>query len=91
MGLIGVIGGLLVTGNDFGFYAFMGLVALVGIVVNDAIVLVDYTNYLKGNGLNQIDAIVQGAKTRFIPVFATSITTMGGILPLAVKISIMRN
>lgn len=85
MALIGVISGLLLTGNTFGFYAFMGLVALVGIVVNDAIVLVDYTNYLKKNGYAQIDAIVEAGKTRFIPVFATSITTIGGILPLAAK------
>jgi len=85
MALVGVISGLMLTGNTFGFYAFMGLVALVGIVVNDAIVLVDYTNYLKKNGYEQIDAIVKAGKTRFIPVFATSITTIGGILPLAVK------
>lgn len=85
MGLVGVISGLILTGNTFGFYAFMGLVALIGIVVNDAIVLVDYTNYLIKNGYNKIDAIIESGKTRFIPVFATSITTAGGILPLAVK------
>lgn len=85
MATIGVILGLLVTGNNFGFYAFMGLVSLVGIAVNDAIVLVDYINYLRSVGKNLIDAIVEAGKTRFIPVFSTTITTCGGILPLAVK------
>lgn len=85
MALIGVIFGLLVTGNNFGFYAFMGLVSLVGIAVNDAIVLVDYINYLRGVGHNLVDAIVEAGKTRLIPVFSTTITTCGGILPLAVK------
>jgi HAE1 family hydrophobic/amphiphilic exporter-1 len=85
MALIGVIFGLLVTGNNFGFYAFMGLVSLVGIAVNDAIVLVDYINYLRSVGNNMKDAIVQAGKTRLIPVFSTTITTCGGILPLAVK------
>lgn len=85
MALIGVVWGLIATGNYFGFYAFMGLVALVGIAVNDAIVLVDYTNYLRSTGTEFIEAITKAGKTRFIPVFATSITTIGGILPLALK------
>jgi len=85
MATIGVIFGLLVTGNNFGFYAFMGLVSLVGIAVNDAIVLVDYINYLRSVGKNLTDALVEAGKTRFIPVFSTTITTCGGILPLAVK------
>lgn len=85
MAMIGVILGLLLTGNNFGFYAFMGLVSLVGIAVNDAIVLVDYINYLRSTGKDLVQAIVEAGKTRFIPVFATTITTCGGILPLAVK------
>lgn len=85
MALVGVIWGLILTGNYFGFYAFMGLVALVGIAVNDAIVLVDYTNYLRSIGTDFTKAITKAGKTRFIPVFATSITTIGGILPLALK------
>jgi len=85
MATIGVILGLVLTGNNFGFYAFMGLVSLVGIAVNDAIVLVDYINYLRSTGKNLIEAVVEAGKTRFIPVFSTTITTCGGILPLAVK------
>ncbi len=82
---IGAMIGLIITGNNFGLFAFMGIVSLVGIAVNDAIVLVDYTNYLRKNGADMIDAIKEAGKTRFLPVLATSITTIGGILPLALK------
>ncbi len=82
---IGAIGGLIITNNSFGMFAFMGVIALVGIAVNDAIVLVDFINYLRKKGYEIKDAIVESGKTRFQPVFATSITTIGGILPLALK------
>ncbi len=85
MAVIGVIWGLIITGNEFGFYAFMGLVALVGIAVNDAIVLIDYINYLRSEGHQIIDAIKEAGKTRFNPVLATTLTTISGVLPLAFK------
>jgi HAE1 family hydrophobic/amphiphilic exporter-1 len=85
MAFIGVIWGLIITGNEFGFYAFMGLVALIGIAVNDAIVLIDYINYLKKEGLDTVDAILEAGKTRFNPVLATTLTTISGVLPLAFK------
>lgn len=81
--IIGVIFGLIVTGNNLGFYAMFGIVALVGIAVNDAIVLIDYINYLRTEGREKHDAIAEAVKTRFQPVLATSLTTMGGVLPLA--------
>lgn len=85
MAFIGVIWGLIITGNEFGFYAFMGLVALIGIAVNDAIVLIDYINYLKLEGYNTIEGIKEAGKTRFNPVLATTLTTISGVLPLAFK------
>ncbi|KAB3530676.1 efflux RND transporter permease subunit [Alkaliphilus pronyensis] len=85
LSVIGAIAGLIITNNNFGLYAFMGIVALVGIAVNEAIVLVDYTNYLRKNGNQMKEAIIEAGKTRFLPVLATSITTIGGILPLALK------
>ena len=85
MALIGVLWGLALTGNDFGFYSFMALIALVGIAVNDAIVLIDYMNYLRSEGMNLFEAIVEAGETRFNPVIATSLTTIGGVLPLAFK------
>jgi HAE1 family hydrophobic/amphiphilic exporter-1 len=85
MALIGVMPGLVVTGNTFGFVSFVGLVALVGIAVNDAIVLIDYNNYLRKNGYSLKDAVRETGITRFMPVLATSITTIGGILPITIK------
>lgn len=85
MAFIGVIWGLVITGNEFGFYAFMGLVALIGIAVNDAIVLIDYINYLVAEGYDVIAAIKEAGKTRFNPVLATTLTTISGVLPLAFK------
>ena len=85
LGLIGVMPGLFLTGNSFGFLAFIGVVALVGIAVNDAIVLVDYINYLRKNGYELLDAVRETGKTRFMPVLATTITTAGGILPITLK------
>ncbi len=81
--IIGVIFGLIVTGNSLGFYAMFGIVALVGIAVNDAIVLIDYINYLRNEGIEKHAAIAEAVKTRFQPVLATSLTTIGGVLPLA--------
>lgn len=85
MALIGVMPGLALTGHNFGFVSFVGLVALVGIAVNDAIVLVDYINYLRKNGYEMKEAIKETGITRFLPVMATTITTAGGILPLTIK------
>ena len=85
MAFIGVIWGLIFTGNEFGFYAFMGLISLIGIAVNDAIVLIDYTNFLRQEGLELLEAIKEAGKTRFNPVLATTFTTISGVLPLAFK------
>ncbi|GAU77251.1 efflux RND transporter permease subunit [Fusibacter sp. 3D3] len=81
--LIGVILGLIITQNSLGFYAMFGIVALVGIAVNDAIVLIDYINYLRNTGVALRDAVAEAVKTRVQPVLATSLTTIGGVLPLA--------
>jgi HAE1 family hydrophobic/amphiphilic exporter-1 len=85
MAIIGVFSGLLLTGNNFGLYAFMGVIALVGIAVNDAIVLVDSVNRNRKEGMSIIDALSDGGMSRFGPVLATTLTTIGGILPLAFK------
>jgi len=84
LALIGTFVGLALTGNNIGFYSLFGVVSLVGIAVNDAIVLVDYTNYLRNQGMERNAAIVEAVKTRFNPVLATSITTIGGVLPISV-------
>lgn len=85
MAIIGVMPGLFVTGNNFDFFAFVGLVSLVGIAVNDAIVLIDYINYLINHGHSLDEAILITGKTRFMPVMATTLTTIGGILPITIN------
>ncbi|OQY36898.1 MAG: hypothetical protein B6229_09215 [Spirochaetaceae bacterium 4572_7] len=85
MAIIGVFSGLLLTGNNFGLYAFMGVIALVGIAVNDAIVLVDTVNRNLKDGMGLKKALTDGGRSRFAPVLATTLTTIGGILPLAFK------
>lgn len=85
LSMIGVMPGLVLTGNTFQFVSFVGVVALVGIAVNDAIVLVDYINYLRKNGYELKEAIKKTGATRFLPVMATTITTTGGILPITMK------
>jgi len=83
---IGVVVGLIVTGNRFGFMPGVGIVALSGIVINDAIVLIVYVNQLRKKGMSIEDALVKGGCDRFRPVLMTSITTIMGILPLAIGI-----
>lgn len=80
----GVVLGLLIFGVPFGLTAFMGLIMLVGIVVNNAIVLVDYTNLLRARGYELFNAIVTAGRTRLRPVLMTTLTTILGTLPLAV-------
>jgi multidrug efflux pump subunit AcrB len=80
--VIGSILALLVTRNSFSFTAFIGLTSLVGIVINNSIILVDYTNQLRRDGKGMIDALKDAGETRFIPIVLTTATTVGGLLPL---------
>ncbi|MEM1297374.1 MAG: efflux RND transporter permease subunit, partial [Verrucomicrobiota bacterium] len=80
--LIGVVPGLLITGSSFGFMTLLGLIALLGIIVNNAILLIDETNQqLTTYGLT--DAVVEAAKSRLRPILMTAITSIIGLAPLA--------
>jgi len=76
---------LLITGYSFSFMAFVGLTSLMGIVVNSSIILVDYANQKRLEGLRVIDAVTEAAKTRFTPIILTTITTIAGLLPLTIS------
>lgn len=78
----GVIIGLTLLGQPFSITAFIGIVALAGIVVNDSIILIDRINKNIQDGYETIEAIVEGGVTRMQPIFITSITTIAGIFPL---------
>ena len=81
--LIGVVPGLLATGSSFGFMTLLGLIALLGIIVNNAILLIDETDAQLALGLGLDDAIVSAARSRLRPIVMTTVTTIIGLLPLA--------
>ena len=81
----GMIWALLITGNSFSFTAFVGLTSLVGIVVNNSIILVDYINKLREGGKDLDEALQLAAETRLTPIVLTALTTIGGLLPLTLQ------
>lgn len=89
LGIIGSIVLLYLTGYSFSFTAFVGMISLIGIEVKNSIILVDYTNQLRAQGSNLDDAIQTAGKIRFIPIILTTLTAIGGLLPLALQRSEM--
>jgi len=87
MSLVGVSIGLMIFGFYFSISSMIGVVALAGIVVNDAIVLVDFINQLVRAGVPYKDAVVYAGQMRLRPIFLTTITTVGGLLPLSLNLS----
>ena len=85
LALIGSIWALFITGNSFSFAALIGLLSLIGIVINNSIILVDYTNRLRDDGKSIIEAIKIAGETRFTPIILTTLTTIGGLLPLTLR------
>jgi len=83
LALIGVFPGLLLVGQPLSFPGMIGIVALAGIVVNNAIILIDKINLSQKQGMNVQDALVAGGQARLEPIILTTITTVFGILPLA--------
>ena len=81
--IIGLVGALIITGTTFSLLAFVGGILLVGIVVNNAIVLIDYINLLRERGVPLREAIVSGGKTRLKPILMTSLTTIFAMLPMS--------
>lgn len=89
LSLTGVFLGLLVTGTPFGIIMTgVGVISLAGVVVNNAIVLLDYVIRLRNRGIDKIEAIVQAGRTRFRPVLLTAITTILGLVPLTTGLSL---
>jgi len=76
---------LFATGNTLSFVAVIGLIALVGIEVKNSILLVDYTDQLRRDGMGLDDAIQEAGETRFIPIILTTLTAIGGLLPLVME------
>lgn len=81
----GVLIGLFVFGQTLNVISFLGVIMLVGIVVNNAIVLVDFINILRSRGQSLVQAILNGGRSRLRPVLMTAFTTIFGLLPLALS------
>ncbi len=87
LGLIGVVFGLLISGNAISLPVWVGFIILAGVVVDNAIVMIDYINQLRHRGVATKEAIVQGSVTRLRAVLLTALTTMIGMLPMALSTS----
>ena len=81
--LVGVILGLTVTRTALGVMSIIGVIILLGIVVKNGIVLIDYTILCRERGMNAIDASVEAARSRLRPILMTTLTTVLGMLPMA--------
>ncbi len=83
LALVGVVFGLMVTGTNISVIVLIGAVMLVGIVVNNAIVLIDSVNQFRRAGLDKLEAVVAAGHVRLRPILMTTLTTVLGLLPMA--------
>ncbi len=83
LGMIGVIFALFLTGTTVSVMVFLGVIILAGIVVNNAIVLIDYTNQLRAQGRAKRDALLEAGQVRLRPIVMTTLTTVLGLIPMA--------
>ncbi len=83
MAIVGVVLSLLVTGTSVNVMVLIGMVVLAGIVVNNGIVLIDYTKQLRARGVAKVEALVEAGTVRLRPILMTTMTTVLGLLPMA--------
>lgn len=83
MGLIGAVWALIITGQTINVISAIGVVVLAGIVVNDAIVKIDYTNQLRKGGMPAREAILEASRVRLRPILITTVTTVFGLFPMS--------
>ncbi|MEI7661218.1 MAG: efflux RND transporter permease subunit, partial [Bacteroidota bacterium] len=85
LGLVGAMTALWITGNSVSFVAIIGLIALAGIEVKNTILLVDFTNQMRKEGVALEEAIRSSSEIRFLPIILTSLTAIGGLMPIAIS------
>lgn len=85
LGMVGALTALWITGNSLSFVAIIGLIALAGIEVKTSILLVDFTNQLRLEGKQLDTAIREAGEIRFLPIVLTTITAIGGLIPIALS------
>jgi HAE1 family hydrophobic/amphiphilic exporter-1 len=84
LGLVGVVYALFLTGTTFSVMVFLGVIILAGIVVNNAIVLIDYTRQLRQEGMSAREALLVAGPVRLRPILMTTLTTVLGLIPMAI-------
>jgi multidrug efflux pump subunit AcrB len=85
LGIVGAVLALWMTGNSLSFVAVIGMIALAGIEVKNSILLVDFTNQLRKEGRSLDAAIREAGEIRFLPIILTSLTAIGGLIPIAIS------
>lgn len=85
LGVVGAAMALWITGNPLSFVAIIGMIALAGIEVKNSILLVDFTNQLRAQGMGIEEAIREAGEIRFLPIILTSLTAIGGLIPIAIS------
>ncbi|GHD68129.1 transporter [Luteimonas padinae] len=86
LAMVGAVLGLLLTGNTISVVVFIGLILMVGLVVKNAIILIDKINQLREAGMAKRDALVEGARSRLRPIVMTTLSTLFGFMPLALAL-----
>ncbi len=87
LGIVGAILGLMIAGETLGFTSIIGFIALIGIEIKNSLLLVDFTNQLREEGMELDQAIHQAGEIRFVPILLTSFTAIGGLIPLVIEYS----
>jgi multidrug efflux pump subunit AcrB len=87
LGIVGALLALWITGTPLSFVATVGLIALAGIEVKNTILLVDFTNQLRAEGMPLEEAIREAGEVRFLPIILTTFTAIGGLIPIAISIN----
>jgi multidrug efflux pump subunit AcrB len=84
LGIVGVFWALVLTSTTLSVTSFQGVIVMIGIVVSNGILLVDYTNHLRMRGVPLHEAVVRGGRTRLKPILMTSFATVLGLIPMAI-------
>ena len=87
LGILGAILALLIAGETLGFTSIIGFIALIGIEIKNSLLLVDFTNQLREEGMGLDEAIHEAGEIRFVPILLTSFTAIGGLIPLVLEYS----
>lgn len=82
IGVLGMAWGLWIASSIFGFFTILGVISLAGIIINNAIVLIDSIDSYEEQGLSAWDAVIAACESRMRPIFLTTLTTCGGMIPL---------